>query len=117
MGPRRYGEYTVAGVSWQSVPPARSEGRPARRRIVLAMQRVAIALILGLAAAWWPPPAAAQYGQYGPPDPCATTDFEGLYRLPDDPKGRRYLVRFRDYFRQIAGNGTFRLDTMNAHVV
>jgi TonB family protein len=52
-----------------------------------------------------------------PPDPCATTDFEGLYRLPDDPKGRRYLVRFRDYTRQIAGSGTFRLDTMNAHVV
>ena len=78
------------------------------------MHRVAIALILGLAAAWWPPPVNAQYG---PPDPCATTDFEGLYRLADDPKGRRYLVRFRDFIRPIAGSGTFRLDTMNAHVV
>jgi TonB family protein len=51
------------------------------------------------------------------PDPCATVGIEGLYRLPDDPKGRRYLVRFRDFARQIAGTGTFRLDTMNAHVV
>jgi TonB family protein len=71
-------------------------------------------LILGLAAAWWPPPAVAQMA---PPDPCANTDIEGLFRLPDDPKGRRYLVRFRDFVRQIAGSGTFRLDTMNAHVV
>ena len=78
------------------------------------MRRVAIALILGLAAAWWPPPAPAQLAQ---PDPCATVGIEGLYRLPDDPKGRRYLVRFRDFARQIAGSGTFRLDTMNAHVV
>ena len=78
------------------------------------MHRVAIALIVGLAAAWWPPPAAAQLAQ---PDPCATVEIEGLYRLPDDPKGRRYLVRFRDFVRQIAGSGTFRLDTMNAHVV
>jgi|GEM_PF-2668600 len=78
------------------------------------MHRVAIALILGLAAAWWPPPAVAQMA---PPDPCATVEIEGLYRLADDPKGRRYLVRFRDFVRQIAGSGTFRLDTMNAHVV
>ncbi len=78
------------------------------------MHRVAIALIVGLAAAWWPPPATAQIAR---PDPCATTEIEGLYRLADDPKGRRYLVRFRDFARQIAGSGTFRLDTMNAHVV
>ncbi|MDQ6944232.1 MAG: energy transducer TonB [Candidatus Eremiobacteraeota bacterium] len=78
------------------------------------MHRVAIALIFGLAAAWWPPPAVAQMA---PPDPCATIDIEGISRLADDPKGRRYLVRFRDYSRQIAGSGTFRLDTMNAHVV
>jgi TonB family protein len=78
------------------------------------MHRVAIALIVGLAAAWWPPPASAQYG---PPDPCATTVFEGLYRLPNDPKGRRYLVRFGDVARPIARSGTFRLDTNNAHVI
>jgi TonB family protein len=79
------------------------------------MRWVAIALILGLAAAWCTPPQAV--AQIAPPDPCATTDIEGLFRLPDDPKGRRYLVRFRDFTRQIAGSGTFRLDTMNAHVV
>ena len=83
------------------------------------MHRVAIAIAfastVGLAAAWWAPPAAAQLAP--PPDPCATTEVEGLFRLPDDPKGRRYLVRFRDVARPIAGNGTFRLDTMNAHVV
>ena len=78
------------------------------------MNRVAITLILSFAAAWWPPPANAQYA---PPDACATTDFEGVYRLSDDPKGRRYLVRFRDFARPIAGSGTFRLDTTNAHVV
>jgi TonB family protein len=114
MGHVGIGEYTVAGVSWQSMPPPRSEGRPGHRRTVLAMHRVAIALILGFAAAWWP---AAADAQYAPPDPCATTDIEGLSRLPDDPKGRRYLVRFRDFVRQIAGSGTFRLDTANAHVV
>ena len=78
------------------------------------MNRVAIALILGFAAAWWPPAADAQYA---PPDPCATTVVEGLYRLSDDPKGRRYLVRFRDLARPIAGSGTVRLDTTNAHVI
>jgi len=78
------------------------------------MHRVAIALTLGLAAACWPPPAAAQLA---PPDPCMITDFDGLYRLPDDPKGRRYLVRFLEAGRPIAGSGTFRLDTSNAHVV
>jgi TonB family protein len=78
------------------------------------MHRAAVALILALAAACRPPPAAAQLA---PPDPCATVEIEGLYRLPDDPKGRRYLVRFRDFVRQIAGSGTFRLDTMNAHLV
>jgi len=71
-------------------------------------------LILGLVAAWWPPPVAAQFAQ---PDPCATTDFDGILRLADDAKGRRYLVRFREGSRPIAGNGTFRLDTRNAHVV
>ena len=78
------------------------------------MKRVAIAVILSFAAAWWPPAADAQYAA---PDPCATTDVESLHRLPDDPKGRRYLVRFRDFARPIAGSGTFRLDTTNAHVV
>jgi TonB family protein len=78
------------------------------------MHRVAVALILGLAAAWWPAPSAAQFA---PPDPCMTTAFDGLFRLPDDAKGRRYLVRFRDVGRPIAGSGTFRLDTNNAHVV
>lgn len=78
------------------------------------MHRVAIALILGLAAACWPPPVAAQFA---PPDPCMTTEFDGLYRLPDDPKGRRYLVRFSEAGRRVAGRGTFRLDTSNAHVV
>jgi TonB family protein len=78
------------------------------------MRRIAVALILGLAAAWWTPPAAAQYA---PADPCATTVFDGLFRLPDDPKGRRYLVRFRDLGRPMAGSGTFRLDTNDAHVV
>jgi TonB family protein len=78
------------------------------------MHRVALILILGLAAACWPPPVAAQYA---PPDPCATTEFDGLYRLSDDPKGRRYLVRFRDAARPIAGSGTFRLDTPTGHVV
>ena len=78
------------------------------------MNRVAIALILGLAAAWWSPPADAQYP---PPDPCLTTEIEGISRLADDPKGRRYLVRVRDVTRPIAGTGTFRLDTTNAHVV
>jgi TonB family protein len=83
-------------------------------RNVLAMHRVAIALILALAGAWLPAPAAAQLA---PPDPCATTELDGLFRLPDDPKGRRYLVRFRDLVRSIAGSGTFRLDTVNAHVI
>jgi TonB family protein len=78
------------------------------------MYRAAIAMMLALAAAWWPPPVAAQLTQ---PDPCATTELDGLYRLSDDPKGRRYLVRFRDVRRPIAGSGTFRLDTANAHVV
>ena len=79
------------------------------------MHRIAVALILGVAAAWWPAlPVAAQYGL---PDPCTTTEVEGISRLPDDPKGRRYLVRFRDVARQIAGSGTFRLDTSNAHVL
>ncbi|HWT06130.1 MAG TPA: TonB family protein [Xanthomonadales bacterium] len=74
------------------------------------MRRVPLALILGLAAACLPPPAVAQLP---PPDPCATVEIEGLRRLPDDAKGRRYLVRFRDFVR----SGTFRLDTMNAHVI
>ena len=112
MGATPYGEYTVAEVSWQSVPPPRSEGGAGSRRTVLSMHRTAIALILGLAAACWPPPVAAQFAQ---PDPCATTDFDGISRLADDAKGRRYLVRFREGARWIAG--TFRLDTVNAHVV
>ncbi|HEY0382108.1 MAG TPA: TonB family protein [Candidatus Elarobacter sp.] len=78
------------------------------------MHRVAIALILGLGAACWAPPAAAQVA---PPDPCTTIEFDGLFRLPDDAKGRRYLVRFSEAGRPIAGSGTFRLDTSNAHVV
>ncbi len=78
------------------------------------MRRIVIALILGLAAAWWPPPVTAQAAL---PDPCAATAFDGFYRLADDSKGRRYLVRFRDFGRPIAGSGTFRLDTNNAHVV
>ena len=75
---------------------------------------MAVALILGLAAAWWPPPVAAQFA---PPDPCVTTEFDGISRLADDAKGRRYLVRFREGGRPIAGSGTFRLDTADAHVV
>ncbi len=78
------------------------------------MHRIAFALILGLAAACRPPRVAAQYT---PPDPCVTTDFDSIARLPDDTKGRRYLVRFRDGARSIAGSGTFRLDTMDAHVI
>jgi TonB family protein len=78
------------------------------------MHRIAIALILGLAAACWPPAVAAQLA---PPDPCMTTEFDAVLRLADDPKGRRYLVRFREAARPIAGSGTFRLDTSNAHVV
>jgi len=46
-----------------------------------------------------------------------TTEFDGISRLADDAKGRRYLVRFRDGSRSIGDGGTFRLDTPDAHVV
>lgn len=78
------------------------------------MRRAACFWILGFFAVCWPPPAAASLPT---PDACATTEFDGIFRLADDPKGRRYLVRFRDAARPIAGTGTFRLDTRDAHIV
>lgn len=50
-------------------------------------------------------------------NPCSATKIDGMFRLPDDAKGRRYLIRLADTTRPIAGAGTVRLDTRDAHVV
>jgi TonB family protein len=78
------------------------------------MPALVLVLMTVLATSWDGPPALAQPAFA---NPCAGTTIDGMFRLPDDAKGRRYLIRLKDAARPIAGAGTVRLDARDAHVV
>jgi TonB family protein len=78
------------------------------------MLALVLVVMMALAASWDGPPALAQPAFA---NPCAGTTIDGMFRLPNHVKGRRYLIRLKDAARPIAGAGTVRLDTRDAHVV